>query len=197
MTEMPSEFAVHPATADRWADLQTVLHGGGDGPSCQCMWQLIRAKDWAATTVEQKRELLHDEVAAGDPPPGLLLYVDREPAGWVRVGPRPPLARLVASRLVRWGTQEPLDDPTVWSISCFSVRRGHRGRGIAAHLLAAAVDAARAGGARVVEAYPVDLAAGSRTPNELYHGALTTFEAAGFTVVVRPTPARPVVARQL
>jgi len=161
------------------------------------MWQLIRAKDWASTTVAQKRDLLHDEVVSADPPPGLLAYVDGEPAGWVRVGPRPPLARLVASRIVKSGSREPLDDPSVWAVSCFSVRRDFRGSGVAARLLTAAIDAARAGGARVLEGYPFDLAAGPRTSNELYHGALTTFEAAGFAVVARPTPARAVVALQL
>lgn len=194
---MPNESSVVPVSADRWDDLQTVLHGGGDGPSCQCMWQLIRAKDWTSTTVAQKRDLLHDEVVAADPPPGLLAYVDGDPAGWVRVGPRPPLARLVASRIVKSGSREPLDDPSVWAVSCFSVRREFRGSGVAARLLTAAIDAARAGGARVLEAYPFDLAAGPRTSNELYHGALTTFEVAGFAVVARPTPARAVVAREL
>jgi len=194
---MPNEIRTVPATDERWADVQAVLHGGGDGPSCQCMWQVIRAKDWSATTVDEKRELLHDEVTAGDPAPGLLVYVDGEAAGWVRVGPRPPLARLVASRIVRSGSREPLDDPDVWAVSCFSVRRDQRGRGVVAVLLDAAVDAARAGGARVLEGYPFDLAAGPRTSNELYHGALSTFEAAGFEVVARPTPARAVVALDL
>jgi len=192
---MPSDIV--PVDAGRFDDLQTVLHGGGDGPSCQCMWQLIRAKDWAAISVDEKRARLRAEVDAADPSPGLLAYVDGEPAGWVRVGPRPPQERIVASKIVGSGSREPLDDPAVWAVTCFSVRREYRGEGIAGALLAAAVDAARAGGARVVEAYPFDLAAGKRSSNELYHGALSTFEDAGFEVVARPTPARAVVALKL
>jgi GNAT superfamily N-acetyltransferase len=198
---MPSEALVSPVIvpvdAGRFDDLQTVLNGGGDGPSCQCMWQLIRAKEWASISVDEKRARLRAEVDAADPSPGLLAYVDGEPVGWVRVGPRPPQERIVASKIVGSGSREPLDDPTVWAVTCFSVRRESRGAGLAGALLAAAVDAARGGGARVVEAYPFDLAAGKRSSNELYHGALSTFEEAGFEVVARPTPARAVVALKL
>lgn len=186
-----------PVDAGRFDDLQTVLHGGGDGPSCQCMWQLIRAKEWSSTSVDEKRARLRDEVDAADPSPGLLAYVDGEPAGWVRVGPRPPQERIVASKIVGAGSREPLDDPSVWAITCFSVRREHRRQGLVGELLEAAIAAARAGGARVLEAYPFDLAAGKRSSNELYHGALSTFEDAGFEVVARPTPARAVVALEL
>lgn len=192
---MPSD--VIPVDAGRFDDLQTVLNGGGDGPSCQCMWQLIRAKDWATTTVDEKRALLRAEVDAGDPAPGLLAYVDDEPAAWVRVGPRPRQARIVSSKIVATGSREPLDDDEVWAVTCFSVRREYRKQGLAGELLAAAIDAARAGGARVLEAYPFDLAAGKRSSNELYHGALSTFEEAGFEVVARPTPARAVVVLTL
>jgi ribosomal protein S18 acetylase RimI-like enzyme len=198
---MPSESLVSPVIvpvdSGRFDDLQTVLNGGGDGPSCQCMWQLIRAKEWAAISVDEKRARLRAEVEAADPSPGLLAYVDGEPVGWVRVGPRPPQERIVASKIVASGSREPLDDPSVWAVTCFSVRREYRGEGIVGELLAAAVEAARAGGARVLEAYPFDLAAGKRSSNELYHGALSTFESAGFAVVARPTPARAVVARKL
>lgn len=186
-----------PVDAARFDDLQTVLNGGGDGPSCQCMWQLIRAKDWAATTVDEKRAKLRAEVDAGDPSPGLLAYVDGEPVGWVRVGPRPRQERIVSSKIVTTGSREPLDDDTVWAVTCFSVRREFRRQGLVGALLDAAIGFARAGGARVLEAYPFDLSAGKRSSNELYHGALSTFQDAGFAVVAHPTPARAVVALEL
>jgi hypothetical protein len=44
-----------------------------------------------------------------------------------------------------------------------------------------AVETARANGARVVEAYPTDLSGRSRLPAaDLYRGALSIFESAGF-----------------
>ncbi|MEA5118908.1 MAG: hypothetical protein VB036_15020, partial [Propionicimonas sp.] len=65
-------------------------------------------------------------------------------------------------------------------------------------LLGAAVDYARRSGARVLEAYPIDLEARPTTSsNALYVGALSTFLKAGFEVVARPTAGRAVVALDL
>ena len=86
------------------------------------------------------------------------------------------------------------DADGVWSVTCFVVRVGHRRRGLAAELLAGAVDLARRYGATVVEGYPVDPAAQTQTTSSgLYHGAASTFAAVGFTEVARPTSARPVM----
>lgn len=83
-------------------------------------------------------------------------------------------------------------------VSCFVVRREHRGSGLNARLLGAALDYARRNGARIVEGYPVDPEAGAKKPtNSLYHGVLSTFLAAGFREVARPKPDRPVVALDL
>ena len=46
--------------------------------------------------------------------------------------------------------------------------------------------------ARVVEGYAVDTAGGQVNANDLYHGAVSTFEAAGF-VRVAPTGAHTVL----
>ena len=51
------------------------------------------------------------------------------------------------------------DGPGVWALTCFVVRVGSRRRGLAAELLAGAVDLSRRHGARIVEGYPVDPAA--------------------------------------
>src|SRR6478609_7675371 len=48
--------------------------------------------------------------------------------------------------------------------------------GLNAELLAAAIDFARKGGARVIEAYPIDGSVGTHPVNDLYHGLLSTFE---------------------
>ena len=70
------------ATIDRWDDVQHSLSGGGDGRSCQCIWPVVRRKAWDSTTVDERRDMLHEEIAAG-PAPGLIAYVDGEAAGWI------------------------------------------------------------------------------------------------------------------
>lgn len=184
------------ATPTEWDDVQRTLTGGGDGASCQCVWPVLRNKDWNATTKDQRVEILRDEIAAG-PPPGIVAYVDGEAAGWIRIGPRPAQARLGYTRAIVAATQEPLDDGDVWAVSCFSVRRDQRGQGLNAALLAAAVEYARESGARVVEGYPVDTAAVNVSSNELFHGALSTFLTAGFSVVGELRSGRPLVSLSL
>lgn len=189
---MPT-ITIEPATIDRFDDVQHAFAGGGDGMGCQCQWFTITNAEFNRTTQPERRELFEKEIAAG-PPPGFVAYVDGEPAGWVRVGPRTLQPRLARTRIIKAGTQEPLDDESVWVVSCFVVRREHRNEGLNAELLDVAVDYAKRNGARVIEGYPIDTTAGKTTPNDLYHGALSTFERAGFHVVARPKPDRPIVA---
>ncbi|WP_456284910.1 GNAT family N-acetyltransferase [Microbacterium sp. JZ101] len=192
-----AEITTAPATTAQWYDVQSALTGGGDGRSCQCMWPVLPNKEWQTTSVDERERMLRDEIDAG-PPPGLVAYADGRAAGWVRVGPRPAQRRVLRSRIVKSGTQEPLEDDGVWAITCFSIRREHRGQGITRALLDAAVDYARRNGARVLEAYPIDTGSGRETrSNDLYVGALSTFTNAGFEVIAHPTPSRAVVALRL
>jgi GNAT superfamily N-acetyltransferase len=105
---------------------------------------------------------------------------------------------VLRTRVVRGGSGEPAADVAVWAVTCFVVRREHRGDGLAGALLEAAVAAARAGGARVVEGYPVDRAVRpAASTAELWHGTVGLFTRAGFTETARPTPARPVMTLRL
>jgi GNAT superfamily N-acetyltransferase len=183
-------------TPDLWGDIQHALTGGGDGATCQCVWPLMRGKDWKRTTRTQREEVFHQEIDRG-PAPGLLAFVDGEAAGWIRIGPRPELQRIRFTRAIAAATQEDFEDESVWAVTCFVVRREHRRAGLNTVLLHAAIDHARASGARVVEAYPVDTARGTRHPNELFHGTASTFERAGFIVVGELTQGRVLVTRHL
>lgn len=190
-------ITIEPATPDRFDDAENALSGGGDGRSCQCQWWTLTNARWQATTQEEREALLRDEIGQG-PPPALIAYVDGEPAGWVRVGPRTSQVRLGRTKNFTAISAEPWDDPDVWAVSCFVVRREHRGQGLTALLLDAAIERARQNGARLIEAYPIDPASGGKkSPNELYTGVLSTFEDAGFHEVGRPRPDRAVVSLAL
>jgi GNAT superfamily N-acetyltransferase len=119
--------------------------------------------------------------------PGLLAYDGATPVGWVAVEPRGAYPRLARSRSLA-----PVDEAPVWSITCFFVARSHRHRGVTRALIDAAGAHARAAGATLLEAYPVDLA---RPTGDafVYTGAASTFAAAGFEEVARRTPTRPIV----
>ena len=87
-----------------------------------------------------------------------------------------------------------LDDLPVWSISCFYVRKGYRKRGITSALIEAALKTAKAAGAPALEAYPLD---GDLTPSASGTGYASSFSRAGFEVVGRHTPPRPIMRRDL
>lgn len=190
-----TQITIEPARADRFADAEHALTGGCDGADCWCQWWMHAPKGFTAMPVDQRRARLREDLTAAVPS-ALIAYVGGEAAGWVKVDPRPAQPRLARTRNVQQ-SPEPMDDPSVWAITCFVVRTEHRSKGIASKLLDAAVEHARAHGARVVEGYPLDTEIKGFSSNELYHGTLSAFLGAGFTETARPGAARPIVAKAL
>lgn len=182
-----------PGDADA---VQDALSGGGDGRSCQCQWWTLTAAEFSRSTRPEREGMLREQLMHS-PGPGLVATVDGVAAGWARVGPRTQQPRLARTRALARLSAEPWDDSTVWAVTCFSVRREHRGRGLTSRLLHAAIDYARGSGAGVLEAYPVDTAAVDATQNELFHGVISTFLAAGFQEVARTHPHRAIVTMSL
>jgi GNAT superfamily N-acetyltransferase len=194
---MDVEAVVVPATPNRWPDLEALFGTRGDPARCWCRWFYAGAQVAPGAAAAANREALRGQVRQG-PPPGVLAYRDDEPVGWCAVAPRPSYTRLPRMQVLRGTPPDELTDAAVWSVTCFVVRVGQRRSGVARALLDGAVRLACEGGARVVEGYPVDVAAkGATSSAELYHGPLSTFLAAGFREVARPGPARPVVRLEL
>jgi len=121
-----------------------------------------------------------------------VAYLNNEPVGWCAVGPRSSYEGLVRHSRVVWdGRAEERSDPDVWAVTCVFTRAGFRKRGISRALIRAAVDFAKDRGARALEGYPMvrtDVLA-----EELHVGTLTSFAAAGFSEVTRPSVRRAVL----
>jgi GNAT superfamily N-acetyltransferase len=168
---------IRPAEPDRWEDVRTVLDGSGDA-GCWCQaWRGLDAK--AISGGRSRVDLLREQMEAGAPPPGFLAYLGDEPVGWVGVGVRTELPRLVRSRTI-----PRVDDLPVWVIGCFRIRPGYRRRGVAGALLAGVVEAARAAGAPGVEAYPIDPGGRRVEVGAGFVGLASMFDAAGFRRVL-------------
>lgn len=191
-----ADIVIAPATADRFGDAQHALTGGGDGASCQCQWWMMPNSRFQSTPRDELRDLLHEETRR-EVPPALIAYVDGEAAGWVRVGPRVRQVRLARTRALAPIMQGDPEDPDIWAISCFVVRKEYRGQGLNSELIDAAIAFARENGAHTVEGYPYDPSAGKQSSNQLYPGILSVFEAAGFSEVGRPKPDRAVMSLTL
>ena len=179
---------IYALTPDRWDDLVRLFGDRGAADGCWCTWFRQTANEYSANRGAANRAILEGIVAAGSVP-GLIAYVDGEPAGWCAVQPRDAYPRLNRSPVTK-----PVDDRAAWGVTCFFTGRRFRGCGLALALLKAAVAHALENGAEVVEGYPVDPVGGGQIDDgDGYHGFVTTFRQAGFQEVLRRKEARPIM----
>ncbi|GAB2458340.1 GNAT family N-acetyltransferase [Xylanimonas ulmi] len=189
---------VLPAHEAPWDDVVTVFGTRGDAAHCWCQWWKLSSAEYRAASDAERCEALRVQASSSATSPGVLAYRDGVPVGWCGVEPRPRLGRVARSRtLAATLAGQDLADDGVWAVSCFVVPREHRGTGITRALLGGAVEVARAGGAHVVEAYPVDTQGRRVASASLFHGPLSLFADAGFEVVAWQRPGRPVVRLRL
>jgi len=190
-----AKIKVKPATAARWPDLEELFGPSGAYSGCWCMFLRVSSKTFAGNCPDgglANKALLKALVENGEEP-GLLAYRGKRPVGWVAMAPREQY-----SRILRSPVHKPVDaELGVWSISCFFVAKGERGCGVADALLTAAIDRASRRGVRMLEAYPVAAGRVRKESAAVWRGALTQFERAGFEVVARRRPARPIVRLRL
>ena len=131
------------------------------------------------------------QIVKRGPAPGLLAFDGQVPIGWCQITPRAALPCLERARLLKR-----VDAVPVWSISCFYVRRGYRRQGVMSALITAAIKAVKRAKAPALEAYPVDTKEPKSTSN-LFTGTASTFASAGFKVIVRRVPSRPIMRLDL
>jgi GNAT superfamily N-acetyltransferase len=190
---MGYSFESRPLTPQTWADLEALfdLVGGSIVRGCWCMYYRKSGKVLVnkLAAADNKRELC--ELVDNGGVPGLVGYVDGLPAGWISLGPREDYAKLARSPIMR-----PVDDREVWSVVCTYVARRYRGQGVQHRLLDAAVGFAREKRVGILEAYPVDKPERSRD-DFMFFGSRSLYERAGFTEVVRRSPTRVVMRREL
>jgi GNAT superfamily N-acetyltransferase len=187
MAEKRDALTIHPLTPERWPDLLQLFGTRGACGGCWCMWPRLRGAAFSAGKGEGNRRSLHKLVKSGDPP-GLLGYAGDEPVAWCALAPRESYARIENSR-----TLARVDDRPVWSVVCFFVARGQRGRGLTVRMLREAARFARARGAKMLEGYPVDPKSGKTADVFAWTGLANAFLAAGFAEVARRSPTRPIM----
>ena len=188
---MKSAVRVVPVTPARWEDLAKLFGPRGACAGCWCMWWRAKRSEWSKNRGAGNRRALRRLVEGGEPP-GLLAYVDGEPAGWCALAPREAYPGLGRSRLFK-----PLDDRPAWSVTCFFVARPYRRQGITVRLLREAARYARSRGARLLEGYPVEPKKGTSPDAWVFTGLAGAFRKAGFREAARPSATRPLMRRVL
>jgi GNAT superfamily N-acetyltransferase len=192
-TARDGKLTIRPLTAARVDDVKTVTRGTW-GSTC---WDLF-----PRYTAAQQRELGIVGGGPGTAEPkrraalaklarrrknsaGLVAYESGEPIGWISLGPRYDFSVIEKSRAT-----PPVDEIPAWVIPCITVRRGHRGQGVAVAMIRAAVDYAGKRGAPAVEAYP--RAAGKRVHDDFaFFGTEAMFRKAGFRKIRGVMPKLP------
>jgi GNAT superfamily N-acetyltransferase len=196
-----STIRVVPANEATWEDLEAVFGRRGDPARCWCQrYKMARGESWASVGAEELAFRLRTQSDWGEPASGyasgLVAYLGDEPVGWCAVEPRTAYPRLLLKTRVPWdGRDEDKTDDSVWAVTCFVTRTGYRHRGVSRALARAAVDFARARGARALEGYPMITEPGQhvRLPVEDHVGGRRAFADAGFTEVTHPTIRRVVM----
>lgn len=192
------DIALHfaPVTADRWPDFEKLF--GPQGAFCGCWCVALRLPHAIRTkmTAAERKDVIMQRIAAG-PPPGILGYREGEPVAWVQVGPRSDVPQFNSPRTVSRPLEESeAEDASVWALSCFFLASSLRGKGLSHPMLGAAIDHARAGGARYLDACPIDHAKQSKSV-VLCIGSTSIFDAAGFETVARRKDGRPLMRLDL
>lgn len=185
---------VRPVDSTRLADLARLFGTNGTTAGCYCMYFLVTSREYSQGWGAANRAAFEEFARTAEPPAGLLAYRDGEPVGWCATGPRARYGHALRSPLLRG--RDRTEDPDVWLVPCFFVRRDARGSGLMVDLLAEAVRRAGAYGAPAIEGVP--LVGGRRHPTaEGYLGTESAFTRAGFRVVARPSARRLVMRRDL
>lgn len=183
-------YEIRPASADRFADVEAVFGSNGALAGCWCQWNRLTNAEFQDQNYEPNREALRTLLAEGREH-GVIAYGRGEPVGWAALAPRSEYSRLDRSPVTT-----AIDEEPVWSATCFVVRKGHRGTGVATALLAGVEAHARALGAEILEGYPV-APEGRLGATDAWHGLESMFVAAGFDEVARPKPRRPIYRKKL
>ena len=175
-------LSVKEVTAKTWPDFEALFESKGAPSYCWCMtWRATAEEKKGITNASRKRAM--KERVNSKTPVGLIGYLNKEPVAWCSVAPSTTHHRLRKD-------VEPSE--SVWSITCFFIRREHRGQALMKTILQAAIRHAKKRGAKVLEGYPVD----PESPSYRFMGFVPMFKEAGFREVARAGTRRHVVRRR-
>ena len=176
-----------------WPTVETLFGATGACGGCWCQaWRVEKGERWKEIEGPLAKERLRQGILAGTTL-AVLAFDGDTPVGWCTFGPRDSFPRLSRARTLQCD-----DSSRVWSIPCFFVRRGYRGKGVARAMLEHVLAAMKARGATIAEGYPA-------RPNKdgtyiaafSWTGTQSLFAKAGFTIAGNPDGGKTRVRKQL
>ena len=162
-----------------WKDVETLFGPNGACAGCWCMfWRLPKGETYSSLGRKETKRRFKKLVTSGKAH-GVLAYSGADPVGWCSFDKRTDYLALDRAPSLACDDAE-----KVWSLPCFFIKAGWRGKGVAKALLKAALAAMKKRGAKIVEAYPVKPASNGKIPAAFaYTGVPALFEPRGFELV--------------
>jgi GNAT superfamily N-acetyltransferase len=182
-----NQVEFHPLTPEHWKDLEALFGERGAYGNCWCMWWRMKRSEFDKQSGREKKQALKDIVESNQVP-GILAFTNGEPVAWCSVAPREVFASLERSPTLKRVDEEP-----VWSIVCFFVAKPYRRQGLMVMLLEAAIDYAKANGAKIVEGYPIEPKHDHLPEVSSFTGLASAFQEVGFVEVLRRSEKRPIM----
>jgi hypothetical protein len=179
------EFVTKELSKKTWPDFVKLFKRPGEWGACWCVCYQrpgpIPKSEGAGLTLSQRAERnRRDKKALVDAgrSHGILVYEGKNPVGWCQYGPREEIPRIDAGRKYKKLSLDNEGRP-LWRISCFSVDRKYRHRGVAKIGLEAAIQSIKAKEGGLIEAYPVKGKGALAT----WFGTVSMFREEGFEFV--------------
>jgi GNAT superfamily N-acetyltransferase len=136
-------------TPGLWPHVEALFGKTGACGGCWCQaWRIERGEKWGEVKGAVAKERLRDGILSGTTQ-GIVAFDGETPIGWCTFGRRDSFPRLNRAPSLRCS-----DSSRVWSLPCFFVIRGYRGRGVAKAMLKHALKAMGEKGAEIAEGYP-------------------------------------------
>jgi GNAT superfamily N-acetyltransferase len=176
-----------PVTKSKWKDLEQLFGERGACGGCWCMSWRLKSSTFEQQKGEKNKRAMK-KIVYNNEIPGIMAYFEKKPIGWCAFAPREKFIRLKDSRVLA-----PIDDEKVWSITCFFIHKNFRRKGISTELLKAVIKYCKKKKVKILEAYPQVPYSDNIPAAFAWTGIPSAFEKAGFKVVERRSPKRPIM----
>lgn len=184
---LKSEYRYEVLSKNNWNHFEDLLGERGGCGGCWCMAHRLKTSVYNELKGEGNHRAQKELVWEGKKN-GLLLFCEDQAIGWISIAPREEFYKIENSRIYKRN-----DTQTIYSITCFFVRKDLRRKGISHQLIEAALDYSRCSGIKVVEAYPVIPYAAKMPDAFAWTGIYSVFQKAGFFVYSNKSKSKPLM----
>src|SRR5437867_3306665 len=168
------QYEIRELSPETWPDFEKLAPEQGE---CWCMYY-HRAKPVTRGMPKNERIARNrkdkETLVRNGRSHAILVYHDKDLAGWCQYGLKQELPRIDAGRNYR--KIDPLGpDQRLWRITCFYIGKHYRKRGVARTALRGALESIKKQGRQIVEAYPVAYQKITANPKRLWFGTPKMF----------------------